>query len=77
MLTPDLNRRSCLSRAQDWHRQAGHVHEHAQLRHLRPEQREMLLREAEACDRLAAWWLAGAEDYAPDATGAEPEGPRP
>ena len=58
-------------------RQAGYTREHAQLRHLRPEQREMLLREAEACDRQANWWLAGAEDYAPDATSAEPEGPRP
>ena len=77
MLTPALERQRCLRSAEEWRRQAGHVREHAQLRLLHPGQREMLLREAEACDRQADWWLTGAEDYAPDAAGAEPEGPRP
>lgn len=77
MLNPATERQGCLRSVERWRRQAGHVREHAQRRHLRPGQREMLLREAEACDRQANWWLAGAGDYAPDADSAGPEGPQP
>ncbi|MDT8278725.1 hypothetical protein RQ734_21955 [Roseomonas mucosa] len=70
MLTAAMERQSCLSSAEQWRRQAFHVREHAGRAYLRPEQREALLLEAEACDRQADWWLAGADDYAPGITGA-------
>lgn len=65
MLTAAMERQSCLSSAEQWRRQAFHVREHAGRAYLRPEQREALLLEAEACDRQADWWVAGADDYGP------------
>ena len=73
MLTPEMERQSCLRRAEEWCGEAGIVREHAQLPHLRPEQRDVLLRSAEACDRMAGWWLTSAEDYVADTAGTEPE----
>ena len=74
MLTDTLERQSCLSSAEQWRRQAGHLREHAQRGYLRPEQREALLAEAEACDRQADWWVAGAEDYSAGSPGSGLEG---
>ena len=74
MLTAALERQSCLSSAEQWRRQAGHLRDHAQRGYLRPEQREALLAEAEACDRQADWWVAGADDYGPGSPSTRFEG---
>jgi hypothetical protein len=63
MLTADIARQSCLASAKQWRGQAVHIREHAVRDYLRPEQREALLTEAQACDRQANWWLEGADDY--------------
>ncbi|HUI62206.1 MAG TPA: hypothetical protein VLX90_18415 [Steroidobacteraceae bacterium] len=45
-----------------WHAEAGHIRNLATQRRLQPEQRAVLLREADAADRQAQWWadcLAG------------------
>lgn len=65
MLTAEMERRSCLASAERWRRQAGHAREHAGRSYLQPPQRKALLAEAEACDRQADWWVAGADDYPP------------
>ena len=71
MLTAEMERQSCLASADRWRRQAEQVREHAERSYLLPRQREALLAEAEACDRQADWWVAGADDYlsAPAAAG--------
>ena len=71
MLTTKMERQSCLANADRWRRQAQHVREHARRTYLRPQQREALLAEAEACDRQADWWHVGADDYAPTSSTAE------
>jgi hypothetical protein len=63
MLTAEMQRQSCLASVERWRHAAEHVREHARRRYLSPQQRETLLAEAEACDRQAAWWLAGADEY--------------
>lgn len=65
MLTAEMERQSCLASADRWRRQAEQVREHAGRSYLQPGQRRALLAEAEACDRQADWWVAGADDYAP------------
>ena len=70
MLTAEMERRSCLTSFDRWRRQAEHVSEHAGRSYLLPRQREALLAEAEACDRQADWWVAGADEYLPAAATA-------
>lgn len=64
-MTAEMERQSCLASAERWRRQAEHVREHAGRSYLQPRQRKALLAEAEACDRQADWWVAGADDYVP------------
>lgn len=52
---------SCLSSSRRWQREAECLREHAEVRVLTPKQRAVFLREAEAADRQAAWWLRGGE----------------
>jgi hypothetical protein len=52
--------RSCLESACAWRRCGNHLRTMAGAAHLRPHHRELLLREAEAADRQADWWLVGA-----------------
>lgn len=59
---PAAAMRACRSRAADWRQQAAYLRTHATLAYLNDQQRTCLLREAEAADRLADWWLAGAAD---------------
>jgi hypothetical protein len=50
--------------ARRWHAEAEHIRNLATQRRLQPEQRAVLLREADAADRQAQWWadcLAGKE----------------
>ena len=65
MLTAEMQRQSCVASAERWPRQAEHVREQAGRSDLQPRHREALLAEAEACDRQADWWVAGAQDYVP------------
>jgi len=65
MLTAEMERQSCLSSAEQWRRQAKQIREHAGRSYLQSRQRDALLAEADACDRQADWWLAGADDYPP------------
>jgi len=51
----------CLTRADDWRRQAGHLRDHAAQPHVAPDVSAVLLREAAAAKQMAALWLAGAE----------------
>ena len=64
-MTAEIERQSCLASAERWRRQAEHVREHAGRSYLQPRQRKALLAEAQACDRQADWWVAGADDYVP------------
>jgi len=66
-MTAEMERQSCLASAERWRRQAQHVREHADRSYLQPQQRKALLAEAEACDRQADWWVAGADDDVPGA----------
>ena len=52
--------RQCLASNAAWRREAAALRDHATLPHLSPAAREALLREAEAADRQADWWLTGA-----------------
>lgn len=70
MLTAEIERQSCLVSADRWRRQAEQVREHAKRSYLQPGQRKTLLAEADACDRQADWWAAGAYDYVPAAATA-------
>ena len=56
----DIARRSCLASNAAWRRQASNLREHATVPHLTDQQRACLLREAEAANRQADMWLAGA-----------------
>jgi hypothetical protein len=57
------NIRSCLESAEAWRQNARYVRQHAARPHLNPQARAVLLREAEASDRQAEWWVNGAEEY--------------
>ena len=52
--------RSCLASNAAWRREAALLRQHTTLPHLDPDARQTLLREAEAADRQADWWLNGA-----------------
>jgi len=52
--------RQCLASNTAWRREAAALRDHAALSHLSPDPRQALLREAEAADRQADWWLTGA-----------------
>ena len=52
--------RSCLASSEAWRREAAALREHATLPHLDRDARQTLLREAEAADRQADWWLTAA-----------------
>src|SRR5271157_5694577 len=52
--------RQCLASNAAWRREAAALRDHAALSHLSPDVRQALLREAEAADRQADWWLTGA-----------------
>lgn len=49
--------RSCLESAEAWRQNARYVRQHAARPHLNPQARAALLREAEASDRQAEWWV--------------------
>jgi len=70
MLIAEMERQSCLASAEQWRRQAEQIREHAGRSYLQPRQRDTLLAEADACDRQADWWVAGADDYVPAAATA-------
>lgn len=52
---------SCFASARRWRRDAEHIRDNAETAHLTARQRTMLLREAEAADRQADWWLEAVE----------------
>jgi len=52
--------RQCLASNAAWRREAAALRDHAALSHLGPDAHQALLREAEAADRQADWWLTGA-----------------
>jgi len=54
--------RSCLTSVRTWRRAAISIRVHATAGHLTEHQRAVLLREADAADRQAVWWLAAAID---------------
>lgn len=49
--------RSCLESAEAWRQNARYVRQHAARPYLNPQARAVLLREAEASDRQAEWWV--------------------
>ena len=51
---------SCLSSARSWRQEAAHLRDHADRPHLTLSQRAVFLRQAEAAERQADWWLEGA-----------------
>jgi len=53
--------RSCLESAEAWRQNARYVRQHAAWPHLNPQARAALLREAEASDQQAEWWVNEAE----------------
>lgn len=53
---------SCLARAEDWRRQAGHLRDHAALPHLAASVSAVLLREALAADQMTEYWMAATEN---------------
>jgi len=53
-------RHSCLASNHAWRREANALRNHARAQHLTDIQRAQLLREAEAADRQADWWLTAA-----------------
>ena len=54
--------RSCLASAASWRREAVNLRELATGRHLTAGQANVLMREAQAADRLADEWAHGAEE---------------
>ncbi len=48
---------SCLASARSWRKEAEHLRDNAEAAHLTAGQRATLLREAEAAERQADWWL--------------------
>jgi len=61
----DRNRniQSCLESAEAWRQNARYIRQRAAVPHLNPQVRAVLLREAEASDRQAEWWVNGAEEH--------------
>lgn len=53
-------RRSCVASNHSWRLQAAALRQHAQKPHLADDRQATLLREAEAADHQADFWLAGA-----------------
>ena len=54
---------SCFASARRWRRDAEHLRDNADAIYLTTGQRAMLLREAEAADRQADWWLEAVEKH--------------
>ena len=52
---------SCLASARRWRREAEHLRGNAEAATLTAGQRATLLREAEAAERQADWWLGAVE----------------
>lgn len=52
---------TCLSLAHAWRQKASVLREHAAQPHLGPTASAILLREAEAAERTASHWAAGAD----------------
>ena len=48
---------SYLSSARNWRKEAEHLRNNAEAAYLTASQRAMLLREADAAERQASWWL--------------------
>ena len=48
---------SCLASARSWRKEAEHLRDNAEAAYLTAGQRAALLREAEAAERQADWWL--------------------
>ena len=48
---------SCLASARSWRKEAEHLRDNAEAAYLTAGQRATLLREAEAAERQADWWL--------------------
>jgi hypothetical protein len=57
----------CLASNAQWRRHAGVLRDHAAQPHPKPDARLRLLREAEAADHQADWWLSGAIEVGPAA----------
>ena len=51
-----LSQAGVIDAVRQWRNQAGHLREAASAGHLRPPQKTMLLREADAADWQADWW---------------------
>jgi len=49
---------ACIASARRWRSEAEHLREMARAPHLTARQSATLLREADAADRQADWWLA-------------------
>lgn len=64
MTTAEADARSCQASAERWRQEAVNLRVLADGAHLSPEQRAMLLREADAADRQAKWWISGRDEYA-------------
>ena len=47
----------CLASARTWRKEAEHLRDNAEAAYLTTGQRATLLREAEAAERQANWWL--------------------
>jgi hypothetical protein len=54
------NRETCRQMAVDWRKQAATLRDVGQYAYLPKPARDAMLREADAADRQAAWWEAGA-----------------
>lgn len=63
---------SCRASAGDWRQEAEELRALARAAHLTPEQNAILLREADAADCQAEWWVAGAKELAPSDRDARP-----
>ncbi len=48
---------SCLASARSWRKEAEHLRDNAEAAYLTAGQRATLLREADAAERQADWWL--------------------
>jgi hypothetical protein len=54
--------RACLASNAAWRRESAALRDQAAQLHLKPEVRLTLLRQADAAERQADWWLNGAID---------------
>ena len=52
---------SCLASARSWRQEAAHLRDHAERPHLTSSQRAVFLRQAEAAEQQADWWLEEVE----------------